>query len=164
MDQREKTVCFTGHRIFYHDFVFLQSTLKETLEQLVQKGCRRFLAGGALGFDTLAASAVLELRERFPDISLILVLPCRGQQARWRTDQRAKYERILSFADEVIFLNESYQKGCMHERNRYLVDNSGLCLCYLVKKSGGTYYTVQYAKKQGLPVINLAGNIMEESV
>ena len=50
----------------------------------------------------------------------------------------------------------------MHERNRYLVDNSGLCLCYLVKRGGGTYYTVQYAKKQGLPVINLAGRETEE--
>ena len=157
MDVREQTVCFTGHRIFYHDIVFVKSSLAETLDGLVQKGYRRFLAGGALGFDTLAASAVLELRDRFPSISLMLALPCEGQQTRWRADQRARYERILSLADEVTVLNEHYVKGCMHERNRYLVDNSGLCLCYLVKRGGGTYYTVQYAKKQGLPVINLAG-------
>ena len=164
MNLREHTVCFTGHRILYHDTVFIQSSLHDTLEELIKKGYRRFLAGGALGFDTLAASAVLELRERFPSVSLTLALPCKGQQLRWRAEQRARYDQILHLADEVVVLNQSYVKGCMHERNRYLVDNSELCLCYLVKKGGGTYYTVQYARKQGLSVINLAGEEMEEQV
>ena len=44
----------------------------------------------------------------------------------------------------------------MHKRNRHLVDNSSICICYLTENSGGTFYTVNYAKKQGLTVINLA--------
>ena len=44
----------------------------------------------------------------------------------------------------------------MQKRNRHLVDNSSLCISYLTSDSGGTAYTVDYAKANGLKVINLA--------
>ena len=44
----------------------------------------------------------------------------------------------------------------MMVRNRYMVDRSSLCLCYLRKASGGTKSTVDYAKKAGLQLLNLA--------
>lgn len=31
-----------------------------------------------------------------------------------------------------------------------------MCVCYLTQKSGGTAYTVAFAREQGVPVINLA--------
>lgn len=46
--------------------------------------------------------------------------------------------------------------GYMHKRNRYLVDNSSVCVCYLTEDTGGTAYTVNYAIKSGLKVINTA--------
>ena len=115
-----------------------------------------FGAGGALGFDTLAALTVLRLREEFPQIRLILVLPCRNQTNGWREEDVQKYRWILSQADKAVWLNEEYTAGCMQERNRYLVDHSGTCVCFLTKKSGGTAYTVRYAKKARLAVTNLA--------
>ena len=47
-------------------------------------------------------------------------------------------------------------QGCMYKRNRHLVDHSGICVCYLTKDSGGTAYTVRYARTHGLEIINLA--------
>ena len=41
----------------------------------------------------------------------------------------------------------------MHKRNRHLVNSSSICLCYLNKQSGGTFYTVNYAYRKGLKVI-----------
>ena len=35
----------------------------------IEQGYRYFGAGGALGFDTLAAQTVLELRSEYPDIN-----------------------------------------------------------------------------------------------
>ena len=43
----------------------------------------------------------------------------------------------------------------MFKRNRHLVDNSSVCVCYLTKDSGGTAYTVRYAKEKGLEIVNL---------
>ena len=67
-----------------------------------------------------------------------------------------EYERIKALADKVVYTSQEYTKGCMHKRNRHLVDHSSVCVCYLTKKDGGTAYTVDYAERQGLEVINLA--------
>ena len=56
----------------------------------------------------------------------------------------------------MVYTSQEYTKGCMHKRNRHLVDHSSVCVCYLTKKDGGTAYTVDYAERQGLEVINLA--------
>lgn len=47
----------------------------------------------------------------------------------------------------------------MAKRNRHLVDNSSVCVAYLTQSGGGTAYTVEYANKHGLKIINIAKNI-----
>lgn len=39
-----------------------------------------------------------------------------------------------------------------------MVDNSGHCICYLLKNTGGTAYTVGYAQEQGLQITNIANH------
>lgn len=129
----------------------------------MEQGYRYFGAGGALGFDTLAAQTVLELREQYQEIRLILVLPCYTQTRGWQKKDVVEYERIKCCADKVVFTSEEYSVGCMHKRNRHLVDHSSLCICYLSHPSGGTAYTVQYAERQGLTVVNLAGDTKEKN-
>jgi len=151
------TCCFTGHRVIpAKDYAKIQKRLEVELIQLIHQGVCCFRAGGALGFDTMAARAVLDLRIKFPDIRLILVLPCREQAARWRDEDRKTYNQILRQADEVVYTSEHYHEGCMHKRNRYLVDSSEICICCLTKDSGGTAYTVDYARQKGLQIINCA--------
>lgn len=154
---REKACCFTGHRtIPPGERRELARRLEETVLRLYRRGVRYFGAGGALGFDTLAAQAILRLREECPGIRLILVLPCPSQTKGWKPEDAAEYEQIKSQADQVVYTSQEYTRGCMHKRNRYLVDHSGVCVCYLTKDSGGTAYTVRYAKAHGLEIINLA--------
>ncbi len=74
-----------------------------------------------------------------------------------------EYERIKSQADKVVYVSQEYTKDCMFKRNRHLVDNSSVCICYKIKDSGGTAYTVSYAKEQGLEVINIAGTKANEN-
>ena len=124
--------------------------------EAIEQGYRYFGCGGALGFDTLAAQTVLRLREIYPEIRLILVLPCRDQTRGWKQADVAEYDRIMKAADKVTYTSEQYYSGCMHKRNRHLVDYSSLCICYLTEASGGTAYTVNYAQSQGLKIINIA--------
>lgn len=153
----EKTCCFTGHRnIPPEQFSILSKRLEDALIFFIGQGYRYFGAGGALGFDTLAAQTVLNLRQRYPKIKLILVLPCKDQTLHWSPQEVAEYERIKAAADKVVYTSERYNDGCMHKRNRHLVDHSGLCICYLSKPVGGTAYTVNYAKEKGLRICNLA--------
>ena len=108
----------------------------------------------ALGFDTVAAESIINLKKNF-DIKLTACLPCSDQSSRFSEFNRQKYNSILSRCDKVITLNESYRAGCMHERDRYMVDNSDVLVCFLRRNKGGTFYTVNYAKKTGKPVIEL---------
>ena len=152
----EKTVCFTGHRkIPPEQARTLARQLKSTLIQLINDGYLYFGAGGALGYDTLAAQTVLELKSQYPDVKLILVLPCLSQTRGWSARDIEIYEDIKNRADKVVYTSQEYTKGCMHKRNRHLVDNSSVCVCYLTESTGGTAYTVDYARKNNLTVINL---------
>ena len=130
--------------------------LEQTVTGLIQSGVQYFGAGGALGFDTLAAQTVLNLKKEYPHIKLILVLPCLSQTRGWKEQDVQIYETIKAEADKVVYTSQQYTQDCMHKRNRHLVDHSGVCVCYLTQDKGGTAYTVNYAKKQGLEVINLA--------
>lgn len=154
---REKTACFTGHRKIPPESVpELSRRLKNILLRLIEEGYMYFGVGGALGFDTLVAQGVLSLRKWYPHIKLILVLPCTAQTKGWSKDDIAVYEKIKSQADKVVYTSHNYFRGCMFKRNRHLVNGSSVCIAYLTQEKGGTAYTVNYAKKQGLTVINLA--------
>ena len=154
---RDYTCCFTGHRALPpEERGAIAYQLEQTVIMLIQAGIRFFGAGGARGFDTLAAQTILKLRRKYPHIKLILVLPCLSQTQGWRDEDIKVYESINTAADKVTYTSEKYTQGCMHKRNRHLVDHSSICVCYLTEDWGGTAYTVNYAKKQGLKVINLA--------
>ena len=153
---KEKTCCFTGHRIIPKtDYETLRVELKEILIQLIDRGFIYYGAGGALGFDTLAAKTILELKKQYPMIKLILVLPCLNQTYRWKEKDVRVYEDIKVKADKVVYVSKEYTTECMLIRNRHLVDNSSVCVCYKTKNTGGTAYTVRYAKERGLEIINL---------
>lgn len=157
MTAKEQTCCFTGHRdIPLHQLPIIKSKLKKTIIEYIEKGYCYFGAGGALGFDTIAAQTVLKLKETYPQIKLILVLPCLTQTRGWKEADVKKYERIKGLADKVVYTSQEYTRGCMFKRNRHLVDFSSLCIAYLNKDEGGTAYTVKYAKQSGLNIINLA--------
>ncbi|MEE0776609.1 MAG: SLOG family protein [Bacillota bacterium] len=99
------------------------------------------------------------LKRRYANISLILVLPCKEQCNAWDEKEKEIYHYILSQADEVTYTSEHYFRGCMHKRNRRLVDISSHCIAYRTKPKGGGAYTMDYAQKEGLNIINLASMI-----
>ncbi|HRN20742.1 MAG TPA: SLOG family protein [Prevotella sp.] len=82
----------------------------------IEQGYQYFGAGGALGFDTLAAQTVLNLKQWYPCIKLILVLPCKDQAARWRANDVKEYERIKSHADKIVYTADRYFNGCMQKK------------------------------------------------
>jgi len=154
-----QTCCFTGHRnIPSNEQAAIQKRLEAEIEKLILQGVAFFACGGALGFDTMAALAVLKLRQEFSHIQLLLVLPYRSQARGWNKKDRRIYNQTLNKADKVIYTSEFYYNGCTHKRNRHLVDQSEVCVCYLKELKGGTAYTVDYAKQKGLRIINLSLN------
>lgn len=157
---KEKTCCFTGHREITLPVETIQYNLEKQLKELISSGVIYYGAGGALGFDTIAALTVVKLRQIYPQIKLIMVLPCKEQTKGWNSNDIEIYNYISNHADKVVYTSENYYPGCMHKRNRHLVDNSSHCICYLEKNTGGTAYTVNYAKEKGLTIYNVANNTL----
>ncbi len=152
------TVCFTGHRIIKNSEE-LQEKLLTVLETLIKDGAEDFYAGGAIGFDTLAAEAVIRLRKIYPHIRLNLVLPCsRDEQTKyWTAEQKEEYDRILSLADTAEYIADVYSTDCMKKRNARLTELADCFVCYYDKKRpvGGTVQTLRMAAKKGIKIINL---------
>ena len=81
-----KTCCFTGHRPKSLPFGYdegaegckrLKALLTESIEkQITENGVTHFISGMAMGVDIYAAEAVLELKEKYPHITLECAIPC----------------------------------------------------------------------------------------
>ncbi|MDD6213621.1 MAG: SLOG family protein [Firmicutes bacterium] len=156
---------FTGHRVIpkklYEQII---SRLREQILNMINRGVTVFIAGGAIGFDTLAAEQVLALRKDYDSIKLHLYLPCRGQDSDWREQDRDRYQRIKRRADYIFYVTDGeYSDGCMKKRNRAMADSAEYCIAYIVNsRRSGSSQTAAMAIEKGIPVINIADLINKD--
>ena len=153
-----KICCFTGHRDMKTPSASATvDRLKRILTYLVEHhGVDEFRAGGAVGFDSVAALEVINLKSKYPHVKLHLMLPCKDQTRYFRVMQTQIYDFVMNNADRITYVSEEYHKGAMFERNRALVNGADFCISFLTKETGGTAYTVNEARKARIPVINIA--------
>lgn len=157
------------------DSITAAEALHLVVEELYRRGFRTFLCGMAVGFDLAAAEAVLALRERVAGTSrsigphpprnaetwcahapqLIAVVPFSGQERRFSSADRARFDRVSALADHRVVLSPGYHAGCYAVRNNYLVDNASLLVAWYNGSKGGTHYTVRRALRKGLKIRNL---------
>ena len=150
------TCSFTGHRQIPPECrAALTSLVDRAIEYAYSEGCRTFMCGGALGFDTIAAKEVIRFRMSHSDVRLILILPCVEQDANWNEAQKNSYNFTLEAANEVIYTSDSYTKTCMAVRNRYLAENCDILIAYAGRSNSGSAQTVRMAEKCGKRIYNL---------
>lgn len=140
-----KSCAFTGHRVL--DALFSVRKLKKEIKKLILAGVDTFYNGMAMGFDLLAAEKVLELKKKYPHIRLILCIPCYNQERNFSEKDKAVYAMIYKKADEKEVLSDHYYRGCMQNRNRYMVEHADVLIAHCNKEEGGAAYTVKYFKK-----------------
>lgn len=133
-----KTCCFTGHRKIPEKLLdTISVTLKEVVNSAIQNGYRYFIVGGAVGFDTLSAQAILNAKQEHKrkKINLILAIPYPEQADGWDDADIDEYERIKTLADEVIYISKEKK---------------------MTRQTGGTAYTVKYAQEHNKKICNIA--------
>ena len=157
-DLRQRTCCFTGHRVIPEkDLPGILKRTEQAVRQLIERGVVFFGVGGAIGYDTEAAKLLFRLRATdYPQIKVILVYPFEGFTSRWSDEQRAEYARLLPQYDKAVCVAQRASREAYLERDRHLVDSSAYCIAYCTRNSGGTAYTVRYAHQQGVTVYNTA--------
>lgn len=147
----------TGHRPhicpcgYNENHLWLHELKTSVRAKLVELGVTRGIAGGALGFDTWLAECILDC-----EIPLSLYIPFRGQGEKWPTNARNKYFSILDRATEVKYISDSYHYEAFNKRDRAMIDDCEQVFSLLSPDvtSGGTHYTVNYAKQFGKTIHN----------
>lgn len=151
-----KSCAFTGHRQIKEEHrAALPALVLRAVEYAYSEGCRAFFAGGALGFDTVAAREVIRFRMSHPDVKLVLLLPCQNQTEMWSDRQQEAYDHVLASADEIRYISECYVDGCMRERNFALANEADILIAYVGRGRSGAAQTVRFADSLGKTVYNL---------
>lgn len=166
---KKDTCCFTGHRPQklpwgydeeWEDCIKLKLKLAYEIEAIRKKGVTTFISGMAIGVDMWSAEIVLDLKRAYPQdtIKLIAAIPFEGQANKWSVEYRERYFDILAQVDQDITLHEHHTKSCMHERNRFMVDNSAYMIAVFNGDKGGTANTLHYAESKGLNIVIINPN------
>ena len=152
---KQNTCFFTGHRI-------IANKTKEPLRNRVRECCidlienhnvTDFIAGGALGFDTLVAMVVLDLKKDYPDIKLHMYFPCTDQSAKWKDSDKKMWDNVKLTADDYRYISDMpYVTGCMQLRNKAMVNDSAYGIAYCTRSFGGTVSTIKYAQEKGINI------------
>jgi len=161
----DKTCAFTGHRPSRipggHDekspaFGMLLAAIEASIRQAVAEGCTVFRSGGDKGFDLWCAETVAHIQKEYAHVQRHFILPCETQANTWPECWRERYFNALAGADKVTYVQSRYSKDCVRRQNRALVHGADLVIAYFDgTPTGGTAYTVQFAKKEGVFIRNL---------
>ena len=148
------TVSFFGHR-YIDNPLLIEKTLEELIGSLLRsKEYVEFLVGRDGEFDQIVSSVICRCKRevRNDNSSHVWVLPY--PTAEFRDNEGA----FRDYYDEIEICEASaagYFKNAHQTRNREMVERSDLVVFCIQHESGGAWQTMKYAKKQGVPYINI---------
>jgi uncharacterized phage-like protein YoqJ len=165
---KQRTACFSGHRpgrfpyarfsTEQSDFQKFKDKVTANLIQAVEAGYEIFVCGLASGFDLVAGEALIDLKasgKQYGHIQLLAALPhpSHGFGKPWNI----LHELVRKNAKTEVVIAQTASKRSYLARNKFMVNQSSLLICYYDgKEGGGTGYTVRYAEEKGLTIVNLA--------
>lgn len=155
-----KVCFFTGHRKIKEELrENIRFLLRREIINKYNNGIKTFISGCASGFDLLAASIVLNLKQEiYSDIELMLYIPNYSYEEKYLTyRERCEllYYKVRAY-DIKIIDKEFNNVESIKKRNCKMVDDSCCGISYFTNFRSGSYQTYSYAKKQGKDVVNLA--------
>lgn len=172
-----RTICFTGRRpkdlcgYKKENYTAFTAQLVDYLQTFYDLGVRKWISGGAQGFDQISFWAVDTLRQQHPDVENVVYVPYEGQQLVWRGNQndafsQKEYGEMLKRATHVNILVTAAQfikEKCVYylmQRNNKMVDDSDAVVALYpddswVTSKGGTAACMRYAKKAGKPIYQI---------
>ena len=108
------TCCLTGNRQQSVPFGFneqdqrciqLSNKIVDLIDTMITENkVTHYISGMALGIDQICAELVLEIKSRYPKITLECAIPCEEQAIRWTEPQRDRYFSILERCDKETII------------------------------------------------------------
>lgn len=140
-----KTCCVTGNR--YIEEKKVKTTRNEitlAVMSAIFKDCKKFISGFSYGVDLIFADVVLELKQKYTDISLHAEIPYRKRL--FTSDE--KFQKLIEQCSSIYITSENYYKGCFGKRNKEMIEKSDLLIAVYDKSAkDSTKFNINYAKK-----------------
>ena len=130
------------------------AVLRNAIENLIKQGTSEFLVGNHGQFDGMVFSCLQDLSKEYPEIMYSVALA-------YLPTHKGEYDIYHghSFYPEGLEIGPA--KFAIERRNRWMIDVSDCCLCYINHTWGGAYKFARMAKNRGLHVINLGSVVIE---
>lgn len=169
-----KSLAFIGHRYLkgQDQDHWAHGALDQAVLRAIDSGITWFTSGGTPYWDwwfldaCKAGCRQLAREQGLPDgVVISAALPFRGflnYYAEKRQDDRNYIKNnLLEYVSPIVFVTDEpapkarpRMTQLIHKRNRWLVDeHDAIMALYDGRKSGGTYATLQYAKRKGKPIL-----------
>ena len=135
-----KSCFFIGHRDADER---LLPRLELVIDRLIREECvRYFYVGGYGGFDRVAAAAVRRMKQKYPDITLMLVLPY--HPAERPTEAPDEFDGTY----HPDGLESTPKRYAIVRANRIMVDDCDWLVCYVRHGAGNSRKLLEYAQKR----------------
>lgn len=130
-------VTFCGHKDV-HDWNLVKRWVMSVCRELIMQGADEFFLGGYGGFDLLCASVLCELKEMYPQIRLVLVLPY------------LQNNMDIDGYDETVYppLESVPKRFAISKRNEWMVQQSDILVAYVIHSWGGASKMLEYARRK----------------
>ena len=148
-----KSCFFIGHREADEQ---LLPRLELEIEKLIAvENVRYFYVGGYGGFDRIAASAVKHVKQKYPDITLMLVLPY--HPADHPTETPNGFDGTY-YPDG---LENTPKRYAIMRTNKIMVDTCNYLVCYVNHGASNSRKLLEYAKQREIKGLIRIINISE---
>ena len=148
-----KSCFFMGHREADER---LLPRLELIIERLIQEDCvRYFYVGGYGGFDRIAAAAVKRAKQKYPDITLMLVLPY--HPAERPTEAPNGFDGTYNPEG----LENTPRRYAIERTNQILVDTCDWLVCFVRHGASNSRNLLEYARRREEKGLNQIINIAE---
>lgn len=139
--------CFFGHKDAPASII---SALEYAIENLIQNaGVNEFLVGNQGCFDGMVHRVLKKAKNKYPSITYHVVLAYMPKEKN-RYSLYEYGETILPAGIESI-----HPKFAISWRNKWMIQESDMVVCYVNHSWGGAAQFVEYARKQGKTIINI---------
>lgn len=135
-------VTFCGHREVYQPDA-VRAWLTDCVETLICKGATDFYLGGHGAFDSMAASVVWKLKEKYPGICSVLVIPYLNREI-----DTSRYD-LTTYPP----LENVPKRFAISRRNQWMCQTADVVVAYVRHIWGGAAATLEYAVKKKKRVI-----------
>ncbi|MBR2323022.1 MAG: hypothetical protein IKA54_05465 [Clostridia bacterium] len=145
-------VTFCGHSLCSLNGDEMSLLEKQLIDIIENEPNCNFYLGGYGNFDKICFDLLSKLKSKYTNIKRVFITP-----------YLYNYDKLKSLSkiyDETMYppIETAPPKFAIDRRNRWMIENSDMLICYITHTFGGAYKTYKYALNKNIKIINIFQN------